>query len=129
MSARSELEELLRGRLIATAGEGYEPQLMFINELMNWHKSHQRKVSREKVIGWLTLHCPWTQWTHHHVQEKITDLLSILNDEPKWCSHWEPLSDKAWIRVTGTNHTPQEKGLTDYDWDICPVKGCHAPKP
>lgn len=46
---------------------------------------------------------------------------------PTWCSHWHWEGSGL---VAGWKRTQTNTWLTDEaDWDICPVSGCHAPRP
>lgn len=53
----------------------------------------------------------------------ITTLLAWAQGEKEkiWCSHmkWRP-EEEAWLLDYNTYIS---------DWDICPVKGCHKPRP
>lgn len=45
---------------------------------------------------------------------------------PKWCEHWER-HGSDWCRVKASGNPYSH--FPGSDWDICPVRGCHAPRP
>ena len=48
-----------------------------------------------------------------------------VGQDKTWCTHIlpEPEANGGWYFL------PREGGCAVFDWDICPVKGCHAPRP
>lgn len=103
--------------------------------LLAWHLRHspaQRKVGREEIEK------IFERWNFHSYLNRglISDLLAILNGQEKeperktWCEHWR--YENGWHFMGA--HDPKYSAIlvgSAYadDWDICPVKGCHAPRP
>ena len=64
----------------------------------------------------------------------ITDALHALltgAGETKWCEHWV-LFDGKWMARIGRIGSRGPTGYSmeaELPWDICPVAGCHAPRP
>lgn len=63
--------------------------------------------------------------------EKILALLSPEETRRDWCEHigWTKHKEGGWIFDLGSAPHPYPGSFVPETFDICPVAGCHAPRP
>ena len=89
----------------------------FIDDLEDLFPPEPDREGLEKIIGLgltSTLAAPIMAWAAGEGEKR------------EWCNHWE------WVDKAGWRYT--EDGINlglghKAKWDICPVAGCHAPRP
>ena len=91
----------------------------------------RKRVSRENIVDTLNRHIG-DGLPHTEKSLVVDDLCTLLGVEeekpPFWCSHieWNTCEDKPKWKMHKNGWILGDK--LD-DWDICPVAGCHAPRP
>ena len=107
------------------------------NWLMAWHlrwSGRQTRVSKEQVRNVLAKYHAYYKGSSTYFDSNLINELSDLypyvyenskdpEKEKEWCSHWKINKSTQSFSWNGENHFWAD------DFDICPVKGCHAPRP
>lgn len=115
-----------------------------VADMKSIRHSQPRVVGREEIIkilskesiadsDSLSIVAPYGRWSDTF----IGDLLALLNGEGRkaekiWCEHFEYVlcgMKMRWCyRTDGGTEKEAHLYIRD-EWDICPVAGCHAPRP
>ena len=132
--ARRELDKIFPDNLSQSWGEAMIPALKAT--VMAWHLRHvPPPPTREAILA--VLNRRMVAWD----DRILDDLLALFRSASlsqgsgkSWCKHM--IYDypqgvtyyglgKHWVLVTEVG----DKRVAESNWDICPVAGCHAPRP
>ena len=131
--ARRELYKIIG---LPPPGGNYEEKAKLFDQTWAWHLRHStREVGRKEITRLLwpssmnNMLCIKFSSTEQ-ANKLVDDLLALFSPAKArvWCSHFKYSSEKdedglgRWL-FNGT------AGYGTAGWDICPVAGCHAPRP
>jgi len=129
MTAEEDLLDILReAECHPACNYGRDLKCTMKPALLAWHTKHRIQVSRETLEKILDeeLIAQGRENTLINISRRV--MAWVHREDIKiWCKHFTWRDDKGHLR--GWYYTQFPDQMLIEEWDQCPVKDCHAPRP